>query len=69
MKDPTIFEKWFGKNKKKVIWLGNYKHYWDKPSFWFHTNGGKRKNGDSCFDLNINFGYLHFSYTNYGLSD
>ena len=61
-----LFEKWWDKNTK-CINLISYKDSWDKPDFWIHENGGRRKNGDKCFDFNINFFYLHFSYTNWDL--
>ena len=64
----TKYEKWFG-NGNKVISLRSYKGSWDKPDFWFHTNGAKRKNGDKCFDFNIHFFYLAFSYTNFNLQN
>lgn len=57
-----LFEKWWNKNTKCVN-LISYKDSWDKPHFLVHNNGAKRKNGDTCFDLD----YLHFSYTNWDL--
>ena len=61
-----LFQKWFN-NSSKVISLISYKDAWEKPDFWFHTNGANKKNGDNCFDLNIHLGYLCFSYTNFDL--
>jgi len=60
-----IFEIWWHKHSK-VICLYCYK-CWDKPDFWIHSNGAKRKNGDRCFDFNIHFGKLAFWYTNFDL--
>lgn len=61
-----LFEKWWNKNTK-CIQLISYKDSWDKPHFLIHNNGAKRKNEDKCFDFNINFFYLHFSYTDFDL--
>lgn len=61
-----LFEKWWNKNTK-CINLISYKDAWDKPHFLIHNNGAKRKNGDTCFDFNVDLGYLHFSYTNWNL--
>lgn len=64
----VIFEKWFG---NKVISLINYKEPWkmngNKPRITMFENGGRRKNGDKCFDLHIIIGYLVFNYCNYDL--
>lgn len=61
-----VFEKWWDKNTK-CINLISYKDAWDKPHFLIHSNDVKRKNGDTCFDFNVDLGYLHFSYTNWDL--
>ena len=61
-----IFEKWWDKGNK-TIQLIYYKDSWYKPHFWIHENGARKKNGDKCFDFNINFFYWHFSYTNFNL--
>lgn len=57
-----IFEKWWHKNTK-VIHL-EYCKEWEKPMYKIYTNGGKRKNGDACFDFHIHLGRLSFWYTN-----
>ena len=64
-----IFERWFNKrghNSTKCISL-YYFEGWDKPKFEIYTNGGKRRDGDKCFDLNIHIGKLAFCYTNWDL--
>ena len=66
----TIFEKWW-KNDTKVFWIINYKKSWkksgNKPRFCVHENGGRRKNGDRCFDISLTIGYTVFTYTNFCL--
>lgn len=61
---------WFAKGTKHIGLL-NYKEPWKevgiKPMWEIRTNGGKRKNGDTCFDFFIHFGYLVFNYTNFEL--
>lgn len=61
-----LFEKWWNKNTKYIN-LISYKDAWNKSHFLIHSNGAKRKNGDTCFDFNVDLGYLHFSYTNWDL--
>ena len=65
-----IFEKWWDKGTK-VFQVTNYKKSWkingNKPKFRIYTNGGKRKNGDKCFDLIIIIGYTVFNYVNFNL--
>ena len=61
-----LFEKRWNKNTKYINII-SYKNAWDKPHFLVHSNGAKRKNGDKCFDFNVNLGYLHFSYINWDL--
>lgn len=61
-----IFEKWFD-HGTKYIGLHSYKDSWEKPQFWCHNNGAKKKNGDRCFDFNCHFFYLAFEYTNWDL--
>lgn len=59
-----IFEIWIDKGNKVVSLI--YYNDWDKYDFWIHTNGAKRGNPKhSCFDLNIHFFKLSFSYTNF----
>ena len=60
-----LFEKWWKKGNKKIGLI--YYPNWDRPHYQIYTNGGKKKNGDKCFDFIIDFGYLHFSYTNFNL--
>ena len=67
------------KHKKYIdIWLGkknisliNYKAPWKEngnpPMFNITTNGAKRKKGDTCLDIQIYFGYLVFTYTDFDL--
>ena len=67
-----IFEKWWNCNTK-VFQVTNYKKAWkengNKPKFRIYTNGGKRKDGDNCFDLIIILGYTIFNYTNFALQN
>lgn len=64
----VIFEKWI---ENKVISLIDYRVPWkkngNKPRITIFENGGRRKNGDKCFDLHIIIGYLVFNYCNYDL--
>ena len=66
----VYFQKWWN-NDTKQISLMNYKKPWkeygNKPMYCIRTNGAKKKNGDTCFDLHIHFGYLIFNYTNFNL--
>lgn len=66
----TIFERWW-KHDTKCFSIRNYKKSWkevgNKPRLSFHTNGAKRKNGDTCFDCSLIIGYTIISYTNFDL--
>lgn len=66
LKPVVFFEKWFGRHKSKHVYLAYYPS-WEKPDFWIHENGARRRNGDNCFDFNLNFWRVHFSYTNFEL--
>ena len=61
---------WWAKNTKHIGLL-NYRESWkevgNKPMWGIRTNGGRRKNGDTCFDFFVHFGYLIFNYTNFNL--
>ena len=65
-----IFEKWWCKGTK-VFSIRSYKKSWkevgNKPRISLHSNGGKRKNGDNCFDVTLTIGYTIFNYTNFDL--
>lgn len=65
-----IFEKWWAKDTK-VFSIINYKKAWkengNKPRITIFENGGRRKNGDVCFDLHLIIGYTIFNYCNYAL--
>lgn len=67
----TIFQFWLC-NTTKQISLINFKNSWSKNGtgriFRIRDNGGRRKNGDSCYDFFIEFGYLSFNYTNFALT-
>ncbi len=69
-KRMTYLDIWWAKGTKNIS-LINYKEPWMKngnPPMWkIRTNGAKRKNGDSCFNLYIQLGYLVFNYTNFNL--
>lgn len=64
----TYLERWW-KNNTRYIGLHNYKVPWkeigQKPIWRIRTNGASRKNGDTCFDINIFLGYIVFNYTNW----
>ena len=63
-------KKWFG-NTSRVFSIINYKDSWkkngNKPRIEFFENGGRRKNGDKCFDVYLIIGYTIFNYCNYNL--
>lgn len=65
-----IFEKWWDKGNK-VFQITNYKKIWkevgNKPRLLLHENGGRKKNGDNCFDISLIVGYTIFNYTNFNL--
>lgn len=66
----VIYKKWFG-NTSRVFSIINYKDSWkkngNKPKIEFFENGGRRKNGDKCFDVYLIIGYTIFNYCNYNL--
>ncbi len=66
----VIYKKWFG-NTSRVFSIINYKDSWkkngNKPRIEFFENGGRRKNGDKCFDVHLIIGYTIFNYCNYNL--
>ena len=65
-----IFEKWWDKGNK-VFQITNYKKSWkevgNKPRLLLHENGGRKKNGDNCFDISLIVGYTIFHYANFNL--
>ena len=65
-----IFEKWWD-NNTKYFGIINYKKSWkeagNKPRLLLHENGGRRRNGDNCFDINLIIGYTIIMYTNFNL--
>lgn len=65
-----IFEKWWNKNTKCfsiISFKKSWKENGNKPRIYFHHNGAKKKNGDTCFDVNLIIGYTIFNYTNFDL--
>jgi len=71
---------WFWRTKRKdgskyhsksisFSWL---KQIWEinkvDPMYKITDNGGRKKNGDSCFDMSIYLGYFIFGYTNWNLN-
>ena len=66
----TIIQFWW-KNQTKVFQITNYRKAWkeagNKPRLCAHNNGGKRKNGDKCFDATLIIGYTIFNYANFDL--
>lgn len=65
-----IIDVWWKKYSKNLI-IHNHKKAWkavgNKPRINFHTNGGKRKNGDWCLDVKLTVGYTIINYTNFDL--
>ena len=66
-----IYEKWWDRDTK-VFSIINYKDAWkqngNKPRLKMFENGGRRKNGDKCFDIHLIIRYTIFNYCNYDLS-
>lgn len=66
----TYIDKWWAKDTKNIS-LISYKKPWkengNKPIWKIRTNGGRKRNGDNCFDFFIHLGYLVFNYTNFNL--
>lgn len=66
----TIIQKWWNKGNKQFS-ITYTRKSWKardiKPKYLFFTNGGKKKNGDTCFDLTIVIGYTIINYTNFNL--
>lgn len=67
-----LFEKWW-KYDTRLIQIANYKvafkEYGNKPRLSFSTNGGKKRNGDKCLDVNLWIGYINFNYSNFNLQN
>lgn len=67
----VIFDIWWGKDCRKNFSIINYKEAWkeagNKPRISFYENGGRRKNGDWCFDVFLTVGYIIINYTNFDL--
>lgn len=65
-----IFEFWW-RNGTKVFQIINYRKAWkecgNKPRVFLHENGGRRKKGDTCFDISLILGYTVLNYTNFDL--
>lgn len=61
-----LIELWNKKNDKVINLI--YYPEWEKNHFYIGTNGAKRNTTDCCFDFNINFFKIHFSYTNYNFN-
>lgn len=71
---------WFWRSKDKYnqiyharsVYFKWYRKTWKannvKPMYRITNNGAKRKNKDSCFDMNIYIGYLIISYTNWNFN-
>lgn len=62
------YEKWVG---NKVFAIRNYKKEWrevgNKPMLTLFENGGRKRNGDKCFDITLIIRYTVFNYTNFDL--
>jgi len=59
------FSLWFDKERKSLS-INAEKKQWP-PRLSFHENGGRRKNGDKCFDCTLIVWTVCFSYTNWAL--
>lgn len=62
--------------KTKYLWMTptrsisiNYARKQWAPRLSFHENGGRKNNGDSCFDCSLIIGTIIFSYTNWNLQN
>ena len=70
MPHTTFLDKWW-LNDTKCIQLISFKRAWKengiKPRLSIHTNGAKKKRGDTCFSFTIIIGYLMFNYMNWNL--
>jgi hypothetical protein len=55
----------------KSFSIDNHRKAWiengNKPRIVFHENGGRRKQGDKCFDVTLILGYILINYTNWQL--
>lgn len=61
---------WFDNSEKSISfnWVRKgWKEVGNKPRITFHENGGRKKNGDKCFDCTLCIGYLLLSYTNWNI--
>ena len=63
---------WWWADDNKVFQITNYKKAWkelgNKPFFIYcHNNGGRRRNGDKCFDISLHIGYTIINYCNFDL--
>lgn len=67
-----ILEKWWDKGNK-VFQITNYKEAWkevgNKPRLSFHTNGARKRRGDTCLDISLTIGYIVFNYCNFNLQN
>lgn len=65
-----IFEKWWD-NDGKCFQILNYREPWkengNKPRITLYENGGRKRNGDRCFDITLIIGYTIFNYCNFNL--
>lgn len=77
-KRETIFEKWFGKGKSKLIFITNFKEirkqnridYPNDPDVnvkreWGIRTNGARRGIDSCLDITIDIGHISIGYTDF----
>ena len=67
----VIYEKWWD-NGNKTFQIINYNRAWKeygyKPRVTLHDNGGRKRNGDKCFDLQLIVGYTVFNYCNFNMN-
>lgn len=65
-----LYEKWWD-NGNKVFQIINYKKDWkengNEPRISLFENGGRKRKGDNCFDINLIVGYTNFNYTHYNM--
>lgn len=67
-----IFQKWWAKDTK-CFSIINYRKPWkevgNRPRINFHTNGAKKRYGDTCLDVQLILGYIIITYTNFNLQE
>lgn len=67
-----LYQKWWD-NDNKVFQIVNYRKAWkengNKPRIKLFENGGRKKNGDNCFDIHLIVGYTIFNYCHFNMNE